>query len=386
VGPPERGPRLEDERAEVRLIEQATMSKVIALVGLALAVTACGDKSGSAGSSSAASTGGGASAARSGGAAAPAPAKIADADIDKTVVENVKKASGCAWKSGDGFDGDCDAIKDFKTFSETYTKKDDEVDAAKQKKLVTSCLSLIGDPDPKVRWMAANCVGEEGEALSGDAASVDLVLAQLDKDPDLAVQHNLTFAAKGLDPFKAKRVDRVLATIEKFKTDEAREGLIASLLDTLTNGEEEPSTKVVDLAIELSKRKHQQLREDSFDILGKTKARAADACKVLDAFVESKVWTWSYAARTMGKMGDACKADFDHVVAVAVEKLGEDSSQNGKGLSGAAMLYLEQFLENPAVTKEQKSKIAAAAEALAKKDKNENVQKSATKLAEAAKK
>lgn len=340
------------------------MSRLVSLPILVLCLAGCGDPSNQAsGSASAAAP------AKSGQAATPAKSGGGDPKI----MAELAKAKGCK-VDDENFDGEC---KGREAFDELKTKLlGDEASPATKQSLYTSCFAGLSDPDVAVRLTAAS--GFDGLEL--EPAQKDALLTKIEAEQSWAVKRQLLEGLHGLSP---KQSETLVALAQKWKTDPKGEQTVASTIDAMmpVDDDAEPPKAAVDFALDFAGTTDgSSWMGEAIRLAAKSKARAADTCKKAAEIAKARKAGWFAAMKGVSLLKDACKPDFDAFVDAFVADLGNADTV------GNEIEPLKGFLENPALSKEQKAKIAKAAEALSKNAKNENVKGRAKEVAELAKK
>lgn len=333
------------------------------LVMVCLATVACDPKTDASGSASAAAPG------KSGQAAAPGGGGAKGGD--PAVLAELAKVKGCKFNNDDGWDGECKADEAFGEFRTKFIGEDD----AKAKKVVDSCIAGLDDGDVAVRASAASCVNGNYDLTE---AQKDALLAKLESEAAWAIKGDI---AEAVDKPTAKQAEKLVALGKKWKSEPKAVSTLQGVVRALTPKDGEPSKDAVDLALELAGIEDaSNLMADALQLAAKSPSRAADTCKKAAEIAKAGKAGWFLAAQIAGNMKDACKAELGTFVDAYVAAMASPNSV-GNELTG-----LKQFLKNESLTKEQKDKIAKAAEELAKNGKSDSVKKGAAEVAEIAKK
>jgi hypothetical protein len=304
-------------------------------------------------------------------AAAAAPTAKVAVDIDPDVVAEVKKVTTCTWKDH-AVDDDCGWAAQFDSYARKYailTKEGEDVpDDDKEKKLEASCLTLIGDADPRVRYAALICLGH-GDQLSGDKAALDLVFARVDVEPEAPLRDSAVDALVKLQPFKAGMSDRVVPVIKKLRADATAGNAIGELLLSAAPVDDslDVTPATFDLAADIAKNGPNDARENAMGLLAMSKARATEACAALGAIAASGKEKWSYAAEKMAAIGAPCKPQLDAVTATAVAMMKQSETPGG---DIGYLDHVKNFGYSAPLGKERRAKLVAAARTLAAKSKD----------------
>ena len=352
------------------------------ILGLGLALAACGkaDKSSKKSDDDDAPAKPKSSAMSSEEAAAQASAAVASAKeaADPAVITELKKFQSCSFKDDEGFGDGCAASENdgFQAFTKKYTEDDD--DDKKTKKLVKSCLSLGTDPDPKLRLAAADCISDFGFAIRKDKAVAAFVLSQLENEKVEAVRNYWSYGVGSFE-LTGDTAGRAVELIKKFKGNEKEREYVSSIFNGLKTWDSEPQDVAIDEALVLATHEDGSVADSAISLLESVEKRAPEACKVMTTVIKAKKNNWTRTAFAMSKLKNACKSDYDSVLGVMIEKLGEDSSEYGKGVSSGQIIYLRWFAEKADLSKDQKSKLLTAVEGRAKKA-NENEKEQIDKL------
>lgn len=351
-----------------------SFAKVAVLGALLLSACGGGGEKGEGSSKAASSEKPKSSAATSSGGAAttkPEPPK----DVDTKVTDALKKVTACERK--DGRLGECPAADEFRTLAKDYDQEDDEK-SSKAKKRAASCLSMVADANATIRELAAECVSMGG--AEDDSNAMNLVLTQLEAESGEDARVLLASAVSTIGLSKTGAADRVVALLQKHKSEEGWGGVTRNLLDALTNVSPEPPAAAWDVAVELLKApKGGSIKESAADLVAKVKSKSADGCKALLGLVESGSYPWGSGMDAMGRLG--CKAESGALVTAVVKKMGEEDGYD-KGFKGADFIYLQRYLEKVELSKEDKDKLKKATEELAKKTKTDTVKQDCKKLVE----
>ncbi|MFO0551541.1 MAG: hypothetical protein U0271_24350 [Polyangiaceae bacterium] len=308
-------------------------------------------------SSATTSSGGGAQ-------AKPEPPK----DVDSKVVDALKKVTSCERK--DGRLGECPAADEFRTLVREY-----EQDA---KKRASSCLSMIADANSTIRELAAECAGAGG--AEDDSNAMNLVLTQLEAESGEDARVLLANTVNAIGLSKTGAADRVIALLQKHKSEEGWAGVTRNLLDALTNVTPEPPAAAWDIAIELLKApKGGSIKESAADLVARVPSKSADGCKALLGLVETGSYPWGSGMDAMGRLG--CKAESGALVTAVIKKMAEEDGYD-KGFKGADFIYLQRYLEKVQLSKEDKDKLKKATDELSKKTKSDTVKQDCKKLTE----
>lgn len=320
-------------------------------------------------------------------AAAQASAAVAAAKekADPAVIAELKKFQSCTFKDDEGFGEGCAASENdgFQAFTKKYTE-DDSDDDKKTKKLVQSCLSLGTDPDPKLRLAAADCISDFSFPIRKDKAAASFVLSQLENEKVEAVRNYWSYGVGSFELTEGNAT-RAVELIKKFKGNEKERDYISSLFNGLKTWDSEPAGVAIDEALVLATHEEMSVSDAAISLLEEVEKRAPEACKVMTTVIKAKKNNWTRTAFAMSKLKNACKSDYDAVLGVMIEKLAEDNSEYGKGVSSGQIIYLRWFAEKSELSKEQKAKLLAAVEGRAKKAK-ENEKEQIDKLIEVLKK
>lgn len=346
-----------------------------ACIALVVSLSGCDNKTdGAAGSASAAAD----STAKSNGSAAQSgsaghPAASLPKEVDEAVVAELKKVGPCEREEGYRKDG-CAAADAWDKYKDKLLEEDD-LNLTKGKKLTRACFSLVSDENPNIREVAYDCLSQSSDAVEDPKAVISYVLSKIESETVEIVRSAMLSALDDLDPPKNGGTAEVLALAKKLAPRDDASSSVGKLLDALTPGskDNEPSDESFAYAVELlGKKQHQS---DAAELIASARSKSKEGCVALLGLIETKTHPWSTGINAMALLGDACKEQYDKVIAVVVEKAGEGEGYN-KGFGTSDAFYLGRLVEKGGLTPEQKTKLRAAIEPLVKNAKDENIKKS----------
>ncbi len=283
---------------------------------LVLSLAACGkaaDHAAPSGSTGSAGSGSAGSAVVPPAAAKP-PAAPAKAQVkDDAAKQLIAKGTSCELRDGD-LPLDC---AEYKAIGDYAFQHQSSVEAAE------TCASFLGDPNPKKRLLAAECLFHFN--AMGKTSALGFVLDAIETEQDPKIREREAWGIMDAEAVTAKLDDRVLALVTRLaadpKGDVAAGYLFGSLFPQYLMGHgPKPPAKAQALAIEALGRDGTGLQREAFNAVTLLDDKPA-VCAALDAELRPDAKQWASAAEAVAAMKDACVANLAKTIDFVLARL-----------------------------------------------------------------
>ena len=265
---------------------------------------------------------------------------------DAEIVSAAKSTLACKYDDDDGFDGDCAAFKAWGDLDAPFERgKNDE-----------TVVSMLEDPDKKVRLLAAMQLEEHGEKYKVEAPLAARVLAVGEAEKLEVVCVPLGGSIGEIDLAATKAFERIAALAKKHAQPEMRGRITARLLDN-----NRASDDAYRFTVAMLDDDSKDVRVAAIESLPRGGAvHAKDTCPTLAAKMkkDAEPSVSAAAARQLAMMR-ACASQYDVLLDVV------DDSEKGDRVHWYYSWALWSMCEDPSATAAQRGRAVLLAKRIA---------------------